>query len=175
MKINERILKVVNEEYDNPNEMIGYLTVLYFSGRAKGDFVQERAIELGIIKKVGGQIKFTIPFIIVEEENKSVWNWVENEYVKLFTDIGKDPYTKEVIKRMKKFFSENPDIRKDEVIGASVMYIKNTETRYVRQPHYFICKGVGIEKVSDLLLWIDKYRIANAPETEKRHISRNAQ
>ena len=76
---------------------------------------------------------------------------------------------------MKKFFSENPDVRKEEVIGATTMYIRSTEAKYIRLPHYFISKGVGSEKTSDLFNWIEKYRITHAPETGQRDISRNLQ
>lgn len=76
---------------------------------------------------------------------------------------------------MKKFFSENPDVRKEEVMGATIMYIRSTEDKYIRLPHYFISKGVGSEKTSDLFNWIEKYRITHAPETGQRDISRNLQ
>ena len=45
---------------------------------------------------------------------------------------------------MKKFFATYPDVRKDEVIDATVMYLQNTNRTYVRNPHYFILKVLDI-------------------------------
>ena len=59
---------------------------------------------------------------------------------------------------MKKLFSEYPSIRKDEVIEATKLYIRNNDTRFIRQSHYFISKGSGGDKTSDLITWIDVYR-----------------
>ena len=72
-------------------------------------------------------------------------------------------------------FYENPDIRVDEIIGASKMYIRNTNNKYIREARYFIYKGVGTDKVSDLLAWIEKYRTATTSNTEGRAISRTMQ
>lgn len=119
-----------------------------------------------------------IEFIIsnlFKEEIKTPWDWVKEEYVEYFAHVGKEKHLKESLARMKKFFSENPDVRKEEVIGATIMYIRSTEARYIRLPHYFISKGVGSEKTSDLFNWIEKYRITHAPETGQRDISRNLQ
>lgn len=76
---------------------------------------------------------------------------------------------------MKKLFYENPDIRVDEIIGASKMYIRNTNNKYIREARYFIYKGIGADKVSDLLTWIEKYRIAATSNMEGRAISRTMQ
>ena len=59
---------------------------------------------------------------------------------------------------MKRLFVENPDIRKDEVMGATEFYLKNTDPKFIRLSHYFIQKGIGVDKISDLTTWIDKYR-----------------
>jgi len=110
-----------------------------------------------------------------KSEEDTPWTWVKTEYIPLFTELGKDEHSKESVSRMKKFFSENPDIRKDEVVEATKMYIRSTDSKYVRQPHYFISKGAGVEKLSDLLLWIGKYRTFYTPEIQERNISRKLQ
>lgn len=112
---------------------------------------------------------------LYKEEKDSAWNWIKKEYTELFVEIGKERHLKESIVRMKKFFSENPDVRKDEVIGATILYIRTTDSRFVRLPHYFISKGVGSEKTSDLFTWIEKYRELNKAEEGQRDLSRNLQ
>ena len=172
MKINKEVLRIAKEEYDNPFELIGYLFVLFTEEKAEGNFLQQRAIELGIIRIVNGEIEFLIPLIAKEEEIDKVWLWVKTEYLQMFVEQGKQGIFKESLSRMKKFFSENPDVRKDEVIGATQLYIKNTDRKFIRQPHYFISKGVGYEKISDLLLWVEKYRELHKEEDEERHLTR---
>ena len=58
--------------------------------------------------------------------------------------------------RMKKFFSENAEYRKDDVITATRNYLANTDGDYIRFPHYFISKGKGLDKTSDLLDWLER-------------------
>ncbi|MGL6063779.1 MAG: hypothetical protein ACRC0V_01625 [Fusobacteriaceae bacterium] len=94
----------------------------------------------------------------LEEEIVSPFDWVKEEYIALFEKIGKGGHVKESVIRMKKLFTENPDIRKKEVLKATFAYLSNTDIKYVREPHYFIEKGVGTSKTYDLLNWIYKVR-----------------
>jgi hypothetical protein len=69
---------------------------------------------------------------------------------------------------MKRFFAENPEIRKEDVIEATKMYIRETNDHtYLRLPHYFIFKGVGLNRISDLSFWIDKYKETNQISQER--------
>lgn len=69
---------------------------------------------------------------------------------------NKLPHTRECSKRFKKFFKENPDVTIDEVLNATILYLQNTNSKYVREPHYFIYKSKGSDEISDLLTWIEK-------------------
>lgn len=120
----------------------------------------------------------TIEFIlssIYKDEVDAAWNWVVTDYIPLFKEYGKANPKREVITRMKKFFAENPSIRADEVIGATKMYIKATNTKFIRESRYFIHKGVGTEKISDLLNWVEMYRELNLSGTQDRDITRKLQ
>jgi hypothetical protein len=90
------------------------------------------------------------------------WKWVLEwnlEFKRINTKrvaVGRDAIT-----RMKAFFADNPDVRKEEVIEATKMYFKTlTSPDYLISSHYFISKGVGRDRTSALLGWIEKYREA---------------
>ena len=61
---------------------------------------------------------------------------------------------------MKAFFIDNPEIRKEDVIGATKMYIQNLDNpKYLITSHYFITKGLGKDRVSQLEEWVEKYKL----------------
>ena len=101
----------------------------------------------------------TFAFQKKEEKQKDKFNWVEN-FRNLFKEVNPDRWgTLSTCKeRMKKFFSENPEVRVDEVINATIMYLKNTDRRYIMKSHKFIYDGAGTSRNSTLEEWIEKFR-----------------
>jgi len=88
------------------------------------------------------------------------FQWAREEYAQIFTAARPDhaPYARETVARMRKLFAENPDFRKEEVLGAARMYVRNTDPRYVMRPHYFIQKGVGAAMTQTVIGWVEQYR-----------------
>lgn len=86
------------------------------------------------------------------------FNKLTEEYVSLFKerDPSMLPRKREVKKRLIALFKDNVDITYEEVLGATKLYLEREE--YIRQTHYFICKGSGTSKIEDILTWIDVYR-----------------
>ena len=83
------------------------------------------------------------------------------DWIDKFGAINKDRKGtyKDVAARMKKFFVNNPSIRQDEVMGATDMYLRTvTNPTYLKTSHKFIYEGVGAEKTSALLEWVEKYK-----------------
>lgn len=161
-------------------DMIGYLICIYhniYPTYLPLPEIESEAVRIGLIKTENQKASFLIPLYTADknEELEEKWKWIIKEYIPLFKEVDKSSSPKEVVPRMKKLFYENPDIRVDEIIGASKMYIRNTNNKYIREARYFIYKGVGTDKVSDLLTWIEKYRIATTSNTEGRAISRTMQ
>ena len=159
MEINEEILEIFKEFKIFPDDGICYLISLFYG-------LKPTYIPKELMKKINTTK-------IYEEKNKSIhWNiplfknqsiefqWVKSEYVKLFKEanVEKGGNIRESISRMKKLFAKHPEIRKHEVIEATKLYLYNTDSKYIRKPHYFIEKGQGANKISDILDWIDKYR-----------------
>jgi hypothetical protein len=127
---------------------------------------------LTIMNKDSKGYRNLIPLFSDETLKDSAWDWVDTEYISLFKSLNITAPKKDVIIRMKNLFSENPDIRKDDVIKAAKMYIENTDVKYIQQPHYFILKGIGVAKTQNILIWVDKVK-KQERITDKRDETRN--
>ena len=158
MTINSRILEILEEVRIRKDDGICYLLSLFYG--YKPDYIPELLKQKMNITKIvveeHGSLRWNVPLF---EEQETAFDWVKTEYVELFRDSGKASHSREAITRMKKLFAKNPDIRKEDVIKATEMYLYNTESKYVRYPHYFIEKGTGAEKTNDILEWIDKCKL----------------
>jgi len=170
MEINKEILEILLKNNIRKDDGICYLISIYYN--FKPDYIPDvlkQKIHTSKIFEVDSNdsIQWNIP-LFYNQETK--FEWVKTEYLTLFRQASfeKSGHIKESIRRMKKFFADNPDVRKDEVISATDMYLRNTDYRYIRLPHYFISKGSGVNKTSDLLDWIEKYR-----ESEKSNVTTN--
>jgi hypothetical protein len=126
----------------------------------------------GIFKfnPTSNSITWNIP--LWEEETTT---WIKNEYCSLFQDIGKKPYPKECTKRMITFLKKNPDVTKEEIITATKAYIRTQDTRFIREPHYFINKGVGSQMISDLYNYIEQLRQENTSTVNQTDITQKIQ
>lgn len=163
--INKKLLDVLKEYKITPDEAIPYLVSIYYNYNPLYIPIElKRKINsTGIVYERNGEIEWKIGLF---EGQETTFSWVKDEYVPLFKDANseKGGGVRESIARMKKFFSENPDIRKDEVIGATKLYLANTDPKYIRKTYYFIFKGSGISKISDLYDWVQKYRESEKPK-----------
>lgn len=166
MEINEQILEIFKEFRIFPADGICYLIAIYH-GYEPTYIPEELKMKInatGIIVEKNKNIHWNVPLY-----NKQVtgFDWVKTEYVLMFKEANSDRggNVRESIARMKKLFAKDPEIRKDDVIGATRMYLLNTDPRYIRRPHYFIEKGQGANKTFDILDWIDKYRLTKNEQT----------
>lgn len=94
------------------------------------------------------------------EEQVIGFEWVK-DWIDKFEAINKDRKGtyKSVAARMKTFFVNNPSIRQDDVMGATDLYLRTIiNPTYLKTSHKFIYEGVGAEKISHLLEWIEKYK-----------------
>lgn len=164
IKVNPIILEEISKAGIDTYFGIHFLFDMYFLNRDSSKVPEsvKRAMEIhGFVKCTSGDLEWKYPLFtengVAIEDPK--WDWIITEYVMLFKPYGKAKNKRECITRMKNLFSENPDIRKDEVIGATNMYLRSVkDPQYVRHPHYFLSKGVGNDKTQDILDWITEYR-----------------
>ena len=160
MRINPEIKKILKEFGIGEAEGVCYLLSLHFGYQPAyiEDHFKQKVNITKIVVPDDGSLKWNIALFQGQEV---AFAWVKDEYTTLFSDKNRSRGGKvrEATSRMKRLFAENPDIRKEEVIGATRMYLNNTDSDYIRFPHYFIEKGRGGEKTQDILDWIEKYRI----------------
>lgn len=92
------------------------------------------------------------------QNTDSVWDWV-NDYRKLFASKNKERegHKKTCVQRMKKFFTEFPHVRKDDVLEATKMYLRTVEPKFVKTSERFIYDGQGAFRQSNLSVWVEKY------------------
>ncbi len=160
MEINEQILEIFREFKIFPADGICYLMSV-FHGYEPTYIPDELKVKInasGIIVEKNKNIHWNIPLY---KEQITGFDWIKTEYVALFKVANPDRggNVRESTARMKRLFAKNPEIRKDDIIGATKMYLLNTDSKYIRNPHYFIEKGSGATKTYDILDWIDKYNL----------------
>lgn len=161
MVINDEIAKVLKEFRIPYKDGIAYLLAKYF--KVVPSYIPQN-LE-ATMNRTGifymdnfNSLEWKIPlFSDVEQEP---WNWVKTDYREMFKNANSDRAGNgnDCVRRMKKLFADYPDIRKEEVLNATRMYISSTNPDYIRKSHFFIEKGKGSEKTQDILEWIEKYR-----------------
>lgn len=99
------------------------------------------------------------PLIVEEEVKKDSWDWVKTEYVALFKakNPAKGKHAREATARMKKLFAANPEIRKEDVLLTTKLYLSQTDSRYIRFPHFFLKKGQGANAIYEFDTWYEEY------------------
>ena len=161
MKVNPQINSVL-EQYNIPvNDGIAYLLSVFFNCRPS--YTPALLVQRLNVANILGidsnrEVVWNIPLFVEESNDK--WHWVL-EWNAEFKRINskRKGSDKDVITRMKAFFADNPDVRKEEVLGATKLYISTlSSAEYIISSHYFISKGIGRDRVSALLGWVEKYR-----------------
>jgi hypothetical protein len=161
MQINPQIKAVLTEFNIPVADGVAYLLSIYFNCRPSYTpplLVQRMNVTniLGI--DANREVIWHVP--LFEQESQDKWQWVLewNAEFKRINKLRKGP-DKDVITRMKAFFADNPDVRKEEVIEATKLYFATLNSAdYLISSHYFISKGIGRDRVSALLGWVEKYR-----------------
>jgi len=146
ININSEVINLLKEEKVNVEDGISILTILYYN--LKPSFIPEillnKVLSLGIIDK-----DYTTNTLIWKkplfEESVTGFEWV-TEWMDLFKKVNPERRgTKaDVIRRMKKFFVNNPSIRTDEVFEATKTYLRSLgDSQYCKKSHKFIYEQDG--------------------------------
>jgi len=171
--MNQELINILSKYNIRVDEAMPYLLSLYYGYNPS--YIPKELIKKIHISKI---VEFDFSMKVIHwniplfEEQETEFGWVKTEYLELFRPLGKATNLKESIIRMKSLFAKHPEIRKDEILGATRMYITNTDNKFVRLPHYFIEKGVGVSKTNDILEWINKYREYTEVTEETNHFNR---
>lgn len=113
-------------------------------------------------------ITWNVPLFVGQEAG--AFDWV-NEWMHPFGAIGtpaRRGTIKEVITRMKKWFANNPEYRKEDVFAARDLYFRTEKPvgGIVKTSHKFIYEGTGAMEVSLLLFWCERSKeLSNTKDT----------
>lgn len=163
--LNNKIKEVFKEYNIDETQGFIYLFCLEFGLDTEGlDAELKQKVHVSnVVKPVNTGIEWTYGGLFekqVPEINK-YFKWVEEEYIPLFKEVGKH-ITPSVVKnttdRIIELFKERPDIRKEDVLNATKYYVSVTNHKVIREPYYFIKKGVGKNAIRDVLTWIALYQ-----------------
>lgn len=93
------------------------------------------------------------------EVSDDPWAWVKTEYCAMFKAKNPDKggKVKESVARLKAMFRARPEIRKEDVLLTVKLYLGQTNSQYIRFPHYFLKKGSGANAIYEFDDWYEKY------------------
>jgi len=151
--INEKIRDKLREFNVNEDEGLLYLLGVFYNLKTSGIIPEETIKQVNFSKIVTRDYEGEVPSVLWNiplfegQVYDSNWQWVL-EWRMLFMEIRGDAGgdRKGCIDKMKKFFSQHPEVRKDEVFDAANMYLdefrygSKRETKYLQQADYFISK-----------------------------------
>lgn len=153
---NSEILKKITDYDYNKDDILVYLLSLYYGLKPKyiPELVKKQTNIMGVVNRDFKErgIQWDIPLfdsksIIVDDQNPN-WDWVWTEYRSLWKEI--DPKRvgdkQGCLKKMQKFFSENPLVRKDDIIRAANVYLEDFKNgknnpKFLIHADYFIKKN----------------------------------
>lgn len=175
MTVNSAIDDILKEFGIPLRDGIPYLLILYHGYEPSyiPDSLVQKMNRTGIYKKdeETNTLEWRLPLF---EEQLTQFAWVATEYMPLFSEVNpkrKGPL-KATVSRMKKFFSSYPQYRKDDVIGATKMYINNLSSpEYIMRSDYFIKKGVGVNASESLLQWCEDYERAKEHDERRQSVT----
>lgn len=178
MEINQQIRDLLDSFGINQEDGLSYLLSVYYDCRPSytpTTLIQK--INATNILGIGAsrELIWNIPLFVSSVETDGKWDWVKL-WNKSFGDINpkRRGTDKDCILRMKKFFAENPEVRKEDVVNATQMYFSSlTDRQYLISSHYFIYKGVGRDKLSALAGWVERYQqeMSEVPESSGDDLS----
>ena len=160
MEINQQIKDLLDSFGINQEDGLSYLLSVYFECRPSyTPTILIQKINATNILGIGAsrELIWNIPLFIASVEADGKWDWVKL-WNKSFGDINpkRRGTDKDCIIRMKKFFAENPEVRKEDVVNATQMYFSSlTDRQYLISSYYFIFKGVGRDRTSALEVWVE--------------------
>lgn len=152
--INSEVKNILKEGRINYEDGVTYLVTLHYN--LKPSFIpedlQKRILALNIVNVdySNNTIKWLIPLF---EEGENGFEWI-GEWMDLFKKINPERrgVKADVLRRMKKFFVNNPAVRKDDVFKATITYLKSiNEPMYCKKSHKFIYEQDGSSMLLDFV------------------------
>lgn len=154
MNINNEVILILKAFNIEMNDGLSYLLSLYHN--CVPSYVPLDLINTldnsGIYIRRNKKVQWDIELFEIHD-----LSWID-EYIDLFYNINPERgrFKNECKSRMQEYLKENPHLNKEDIMSASKFYLESTDARYIRAPHYFIFKGRGVGKISELTEWLWK-------------------
>jgi len=171
--INPEVTSALREYKINKDEAQLYLLGIYFNLNTEyiSEITRKQVNAIGIVVReyrdnfsIPHTIKWAVP--LFTEEKDEAFNWIDS-YRELFGNLNPERKgTKAaVMSRMKKFFAENPEVRKQDVRAATEAYLKTVrDPQYLKSAHKFIYEGTGFSRVSMLEQYCEQVKVSGATD-----------
>lgn len=158
LNFNSEIKNLLKEKNISINDGMAYLICIHY-GLIPSFIPLEttrKVLALNIITKDYSTetVKWLIPLF---EESEIGFEWIK-DYMQLFKTVNSERIgvKADVLRRMKKFFGNNPSVRKEEVLNATKLYLSKLENPiYCKKSHKFISE---IDGSSMLLEYVEKLK-----------------
>lgn len=154
LKFNSEVKGLLERNSISLHDGISYLLCLHYGTEPSfmPEGLERKVLATGIVSKdyVSNTIKWNHPLF---EETEVGFEWIK-EWMDLFKGVNPDRRgTKSfVLKRMKKFFVNNPTVRKEEVINATKAYFSTVNnSKYCKKSHKFIYEADGSSMLFDFV------------------------
>lgn len=164
MVINIEIKEIIEESKVDIHKAVLYLMCIYHNIDSSMylNITEAEITELNLLKIVErdyktNTTKWNIPLYTGEATE---FDWVR-DWMKPFKEMNRDRagVFATCLKRMKWFFSNYPQYRKEDVYLARDMYMRSvTSPQYVMKSHKFISDGAGVNKNSELLGYCEQLK-----------------
>lgn len=160
MQLNPDIADILKDFNIDKSQGILYLLGVYFELNVETTCKEEVIKAVNVTKVVdidyeNKVIIWNVPLFMGQEV---AFDWV-GDWISGFGRINPERKgaMKDAITRMKKFFAENPQYRKEDVYKARDLYFSTVrDSKYLMKSHKFIFDGIGAMKKSTLLEYCEK-------------------
>jgi len=161
LEFNSEIKDIFNRSSISIHDGLSYLLCLYYG--TDPSFIpkelERKVLSTGIVTKdySNDELKWNVSLF---EETESGFEWITN-WMDLFKQVNPERrgVKADVLRRMKKFFVNNPSVRKEDVFEATRMYLKTIDNSiYCKKSHKFIYEQDGSSMLLDYVERIPKNR-----------------
>lgn len=152
--INSDIKNILNEAHINYTDGVSYLTLLFYGLKPSyiPENLEKKILSLGIVNMdySTNTLIWKIPLF---QEGETGFEWVV-EWMNLFKKVNPERRGVKVdaVRRMKKFFANNPSVRKDDVFKATEKYLSSIKDPiYCKKSHKFIYEADNSSMLLDYI------------------------
>lgn len=162
LNFNSEIRDIFNRNSISIHDGLSYLLCLYYGTDPSyvPKELERKVLSTGIVTKdySDDELKWNISLF---EETESGFEWI-TEWMDLFKQVNPERrgVKADVLRRMKKFFINNPSIRRDEILEATKSYLKTIDNPiYCKKSHKFIYEQDGSSMLLDYIEGLPKNRV----------------